>query len=59
MLSDKAKGKLIEKVGCPKDVEFKIERKSKWIVIIKMVEGLCLYASFKFDCKNATMERII
>jgi len=59
MLSDKAKNELKRKIGLEKDCDFEINRKSKWIVEISLVDGLCLYAKFKFNCKKHSMERII
>ncbi len=59
MLSNKAKEELKRKANITEDVEFQIDRKSKWIVEISLVKGLALYAKFKFHCKNGTMDRVI
>jgi len=59
MLSNDAKKKLLEMVNYDGPCEFEIERTSKWVVTIKMVDGLCLIAKFKFNCQKHTMERVI
>lgn len=59
MLNDKAKEILKKRAGVSGDIQFQINRKSKWIVEISLVKGLAVYAKFKFHCKNGTMERMI
>lgn len=41
------------------DCEFEIERKSKWVLVIRLVNGLCLIAKFKINCRTGKFERLI
>jgi hypothetical protein len=59
VLNDRAKKILKKRAGVIEDVDFQINRKSKWIVEVSLIKGLVLYAKFKFHCKNGTMERVI
>jgi hypothetical protein len=59
MLSTAAKEELKKKVGFEGKCDFEINRKSKWVVEISLVDGLCLIAKFKFHCKEHTMERLV
>jgi hypothetical protein len=59
MLSTDAKKRLLEMVDYDGPCTFEIERKSKWTIVIKIVDGMCLIAAFKFNCKNHTMERTV
>jgi len=60
MLSEKAINRLKKLAGIENEnCETEINRKSKWVVEISFIDGLCLYAKFKFHCKNHTMERLV
>ncbi len=59
MLSNKAKDILKKQACVSENVDFQINRKSKWVVEISLVKDLTLYAKYKFHCKNGTMVRMI
>jgi hypothetical protein len=58
-LSNAAKSELKKFCNVKDDCDFEINQKSKWIIEISLVDGLCLLGKFKFDCRKGSMKRII
>ena len=59
MLSERVKDRLKELAGVTEDVDFEINRKSKWVLEIGLVKGLCIFAKFKINCRLRTVDRVL
>lgn len=59
MLSEKAKIALMDEANVTQPCKCEVIRRSKWVVHVKFVRGLCLLAEFKFNCRTRTKERVL
>jgi hypothetical protein len=58
MINETSKKILKEQAGYEGDCEFEINRKSKWIVEVSLVDGMSLIAKFKINARTGAFDKI-